>query len=361
MKQKVNYNRKPFIILICIAVAFLLAAVLCIVVPMILPKPEAPVKVTSDIELVYSRTYDEYSLRGEITNVSGERVVIKNDGGMVVYCSNSDDNFTHGWYKDYSDIVLEPNESYDFDNCRFALGGGDSTPRVTRVKVDIDGTTYYLVGSDSLPMFIAIICGVFALVFFIVAITQKNNQKNKVMQGNAVQDLCATTGEPSFIISGNLTDKNEQKKAAAKNAGWAAGAVLSSLFLGVGYFRVSSGTSAMNFVLSEHALYSISNGAQGAGLVPITRDDFHAASIQVKKKKVIIKSVDGIRTITLFHDKKLPVTVEQVAQYLNNIFFAPLPEAAAAPISETATTADPFDDVPAATAAEAKEISAEPE
>ncbi|MDE6075385.1 MAG: hypothetical protein K2G26_03010, partial [Clostridia bacterium] len=81
-------------------------------------------------------------------------------------------------------------------------------------------------------------------------------------------------------------------------------------------------------------------------LNPITRNDLTVGSIQTKKNKVIVKSADGKQTLTFFHDKKSPLTVEQIAEYLNNIFVKPIPQPVAK-VEETADKpeVDPFEDL----------------
>lgn len=340
-----KYNRKPFFILLGITLAFVLAAVLSFVLPLVLPKPVCPVELVGDDIHMHYVGYGQYGLSGELKNTSDKTVTIPNNNGMSLSFKDSSDKFDNGWHEDYSDIVLAPNATYDFEDCVWVLNGDTE---ITVLKITIDGTTYYLRGSDSLPIVLGLMFAIVAIIFLCLAITQNQKQKQKVLQNGAVENLSAQTGEKSYIIAGNFVDKRESKKAVARNVGMAVGAVFSTLLTGRGVYSVSSGTAAVNYVLSEHQLFIVNN--DGTGLTPLTRNDMQVAGIEIKKNKVFVKSLDGNLTVTLFHNKKLPITVEQIAQYLNNVFLAPLPKSQ--PVTETAATvatngatADPFDEL----------------
>lgn len=360
--ERVKPNKKPFIILLTIAALFLVGAVLAVLLPGMLPKPECPIEITSDITTQYDSYYGEYSLRGKIKNVSDETVVIKNDGGMTITFTNSKDSFKDGWFNDYKDIELKPNEVYDFENCRWALGGGDKAPSVTSVKINIDGTTYYLKGTSSTGMMVAVVLAIFAVIFLCVAITQNKNQKNLAEQTNRLLDMCEGIDEDCVALEGMIANKNENKKAAAKSIFSVLGAVVSTIFLGAGVYKIYSGSTRKQFILGKHGLYtfdSSSNQVSTSGLVKLSKENLPVKNVYAKKKTANIESADGNVNMVLFV-KNCPISVEQAVETLNNIFvIGNAPEAETTDVAVDAPAADPFEgDTSVSAAPETKEIAA---
>lgn len=343
MKQKIKYNRKPLIILLCFAIAFVIAAVVCFVMPKMI-KIDAPLQLSNNKLTMTYVGNDQYGLSGKLKNVSEDTITIKNNGGMTVYFEDSNDVFDDGWLENNSDITLLPGEVYDFSECIWALNGKST---ITKVLVTVDGETYNLIVNTNTYNVLMLIFILFAFVFLILAITQDKNMRNNAIKKNAVLDLCTASGEKSYLFTVSVADKSESKKAAAKTAGWVAGAVLTTLFTGVGVYRVYSGTTMTDFVLSEHHLYSVNGSSQQgmAALTPVTREDYPTASVEIKKKNVVVHHVDGKKSLTFIRDKKCELSLEQIAEYLNNVLVKPLPQSEVDGYGETATTgADPFDE-----------------
>ena len=151
-------------------------------------------------------------------------------------------------------------------------------------------------------------------------------------------------GDDSTVITGNVTDKRESKKAAAKTAGWIIGGALSALFTGVGAYKVYSGTVQKEFIINKNSLYVLNNGVVTANnLLKITPAEFDADSITVKKNIVTMTSVDKNQVIKFFTNRKSALSAEQIAEYLNNIFVnnvAPTVEESAQTDGEASS--DPF-------------------
>ncbi|MDE7162796.1 MAG: hypothetical protein K2O44_01800 [Clostridia bacterium] len=343
-QPKIKHNRVPMIVLLCFTAIFIIAAALCFLIPMLSPKQECPVEVSETIRIQRHSAY-EYDLVGKIKNTSDSEVVIKNYNGLRVYFSGSDD-VAKEWLEDEDYIRIPAGGSFDLAEGTYYFTADGV--KVTRVTVEIDGITYNLVGGNSTPTVIAVICGIFALIFLILAFTQDKNQRNIALRQQAALDMCSGNGTQCYIVTVNVADKDEKKKAAAKNAGWIIGGVLSALITGRGVISVSSGSSNMEFVLSENSLHAIKSDSAPATpqVTPVTRNDLTVASIETKKNKVIVKSADGKQTLTFFHDKKSPLTVEQIAEYLNNIFVKPVPQPeAVAADTGAAPEVDPFADL----------------
>lgn len=69
------------------------------------------------------------------------------------------------------------------------------------------------------------------------------------------------------------------------------------------------------------------------------------ASIEIKKKNVIVHHVDGKKSLTFLYNKNCELTVEQIAEYLNNVLVKPIAQPEVNGLSETATAeADPFEE-----------------
>ncbi|MDE5766502.1 MAG: hypothetical protein K2I17_04985 [Clostridia bacterium] len=361
-KPQIKYNKAPLIIMLCLTVAFVIAAALCFIVPKMI-KTNAPVQlVDNKLTMTYGGTDgvdDFYFLKGELKNVSDETITIDSIGGMEVSFSKTNIKFNDCWMlkpglpdnanlenrANYIDIVLEPGETYDFVNSTNCLTGKTA---VTKLLVNLDGTSYsvYIIPSYTTALIVVFI--IFAIIFLVLAFTQNKNQRNVALRQQAALEMCSANGQQCYIVTVNVADKDEKKKAAAKNAGWIIGGLIGALITGRGVVSVSSGTTNMEFVLSENSLHAIKSDSSPAApqLTPVTRNDLTVASILTKKNKVIVKSADGKQTLTFFHDKKSPLTVEQIAEYLNNIFVKPLPQ----PEVKAAETAekpevDPFEDL----------------
>lgn len=361
-KPQIKYNKAPLIILLCFTIAFAIAAALSFLVPKMI-KTNAPVQlVNNKLTMTYGGSdsqNDYYFLKGELKNVSDETVTINNIGGMVVSFNSTNIKFNDCWMlkpglpdsadlenrANYIDIVLEPGETYDFSESTNCLTGKTS---VTGLVVNLDGASYsvYIIPSYTTALMVVFI--IFALIFLILAFTQNKNQRKIALRQQAALEMCSANGQQCYIITVNVADKDEKKKAAARNAGWVFGAFISALLTGRGVVSVSSGTTNMEFVLSENSLHAIKSDSTPTApqLTPITRNDLTVGSIQTKKNKIIVKSADGRQTLTFFRDKKSPLTVEQIAEYLNNIFVKPIPQPEAeAAETEEKPEVDPFEDL----------------
>ncbi len=356
-QPQIKHNKTPLIAYLCLTAIFVIAALLCFLVPKMI-KTDAPLELVNNrLTLVYGGD-GYYWLDGELKNVSDETVTISNIGGMEVSFSETSIKFDDCWRlkpglpesanlenrANYIDIVLEPGESYDFNESTNCLNGKTS---VTGLRVHLNGQSYSLYKNTSVTTVLIIVFIIFALIFLILAFTQNKNQRNIALRQQAALEMCSTNGQQCYIITANVADKDEKKKAAARNAGWIVGGLIGALITGRGVISVSSGTSNMEFVLSENSLHAIKADSTPAApqLTPITRNDMPVASIQTKKNKVIVKSADGKKTLTFFHDKKSPLTVEQIEEYLNNIFVKPVAQPEAKAAENAAPEVDPFEDL----------------
>lgn len=344
MKKKLNV-----IISLCFVIAFAVAAALCFVIPMLMSK-NPPVEVSETVSVQYKSVdgYRAYYLVGKLRNKTENEIKIKNVGGIKVYFKGSD-GVADSWLGEKPEtieyIYLQPGQEFDLEvGTYYFTGSGVS---VSRVTVDVEGKTYTIVGSASAGLpgvlgFLFIICAVVALILTI-SFARQNKVSGK--RAVALEGVCANLGGECAVLRGTLADKNESKKAAAKTAGWVFGAILTTIFTGTGVYKVYSGTTVMEFVLGKDALYVIKDSGANVSensLVKVTREDYPVASIEVKKKNVVMKCSDNKQTITLFTDKKSALTAEQIAERLNDIFVKELP----APENEV------FDEVSATNAAD---------
>ncbi|MDE7083799.1 MAG: hypothetical protein K2O81_00990 [Clostridia bacterium] len=317
MKNK----RTSLIVTICLSIAFAIAAVLCFVIPLLTQKKDAPVEVSQTIKLEYKSVdgYRAYYLVGKIRNKSGRTVTFKDDGGLKVYFSGSDDVATD--WLGIENIVLGPDEEFDLSVGTYYFTS--SSVSVSKVSIDINGNTYYLVGKagGDIASILGLVFILLTVTMVIVTIASARQQKTGGKRAEALTAVCSQLGYDSTVISGNLTDKSESKKAAAKTASWIIGGIFSALFTGVGVYRVYSGTSQKQFIINRNSLYMLKDGGVSAdNLLNITPADFAVDSITVKKNKVVMKSVDKKQTFTFFTNKKSALSAEQIAEYLNNIF-----------------------------------------
>ncbi|MDE6690679.1 MAG: hypothetical protein K2K04_01790, partial [Clostridia bacterium] len=381
-------NKKiSLIVTICLTVAFTIAAVLCFVIPMFTQKKNSPVKlVNNELRMTYVPTDSgrwAYFLYGKIRNTSNEVVTIKNKGGMTVSFKDATNIWRDCWLlnpelgddadlnddSSYIDIILAPNETYDFSNCTHCFL---SSAEVEKLTVNIDGTSYVLYGSSgaNTASIFGFVFAILAVTMLIVTIASARQNKTGAIRAEALTAICNQLGNDSVVVYGSVTDKTESKKAAAKTAGWIIGGAIGALFTGVGVYRVYSGTVQKQFIINKNSLYLIQDGNMTSeNLLKITPDNYAVDSVTVKKNTVIMKTADKKQTVKFFTNKKSPISAEQIAEYLNNIFIneVAIDAVESAPAIDSVSGDDPFTDLQPdvaatdATAAQVdeKEISAD--
>ena len=311
--------------LVCgiLAAIWLVLGTLLIVVPMLINKNAgpSPVEVSEYIRLerIQSGSYP-YELRGKIKNVSDNTVTISGVGGLKVYFDDSENTSTSDfWFEDNRDIVLDPNEEYNFTNCDYAF---TSSFNVNRVIVEIDGKSFALVGS--LPNY-TLPFGIFSLfvafIMIICTICSIPAQKRAAARKQAVNNLVSQFGNNSIILSGVVSNKSQEKAEAAKTVGWAIGAFFSAIFLGAGVFHIYQASPKRDFILSDDALYILDPTSRDVSqnIQKATKTEFTAASITAGKKKITMKGTDG-KTYFNFNLKDCPVSSDELVARLNNIF-----------------------------------------
>lgn len=362
MKKK----KTPLIITICLTVAFAIAAVLCFVIPMMSQsKNNSPVKLVNDqLRMTYAPTQSggwAYFLSGKIQNTSNEVVTIKNKGGMTVSFKDATNVWNDCWLlnpelgddadlndvNNYIDIILAPNDIYDFSECTSCFR---SSAEVEKLTVNIDGTTYVLYGNEgvNIASILGFIFAILAVTMLIVTIATARQNKTGAIRAEALTALCNQLGNDSVVIYGSVTDKTETKKAAAKTAGWIIGGAIGALFTGVGFYRVYSGTVQKQFIINKNSLYLIQEGDMtGENLLKITPDNYAVDSVTLKKKTVIMKTADKKQTVKFYTNKKSPLSAEQIAEYLNNIFInkVAIDTVESAPTIDAVSSGDPFTDL----------------
>ncbi|MCM1437848.1 MAG: hypothetical protein NC131_01370 [Roseburia sp.] len=342
-------KKTPLIICICLTVAFAIASVLCFVIPIFTQKKDSPVEVSQTIKLEHKTVdgFRAYYLVGKIKNKTERTVTFKDDGGLKVYFSGSND-VANDWLDGTPNITLQPDEEFDLSvGTYYFVSSGVS---VSKVTIDVGGTTYYLVGRQgggiaSILGFVFIILTITMIIVTVSIARQRKTGNNREV---ALSAVCSQLGDGSTVIRGSLSDKNESKKAAAKTAGWVLGGALAAIFTGVGVYRVYSGTSLSEFIINKNRLYMLKDGGTTTdSLINITPAEFAVESITVKKNKVIMKCADNKRSITLFADKKSDMTAERIAGYLNDIFVnnAGLTVGESVPTGDPIAPADPFTDL----------------
>ncbi|MDE6373101.1 MAG: hypothetical protein K2L72_01235 [Clostridia bacterium] len=238
-----KYNKKPQIICLSIAAVWLVIGLLLLFVPKLIPdNSEPPVAITEQIRLVRTQSGEyPYTLAGKIKNISSDDVVIKGSGGLKIYF-NDDKNSSSSnfWYEDNRDIVLHPDEEYDFTNCDYVF---TSNFAINKVVVKVDGKSYALLGTlTSQTLIFGVICLFIAFVMFIIGLCTLPAQKRQAVRLAAVNSLCSQFGDNCTVLTGILSNKSERQSEAAKTALWGVGALLSAIFLGAGVFHISRGT-----------------------------------------------------------------------------------------------------------------------
>lgn len=338
-----KYNKKPQIICIIIAAVWLVVGLLLIFVPKFINNNgEAPVAITENICLVRTQSGQyPYTLAGKIKNVSDNEITIKGDGGLKVYFDDSENTYTSDlWYEDNRDIVLQPDEEYDFSNCDYAF---TYNFEINRVVVNVDGKSYALIGTVTSQTFIfGVLCLFVAVILLVIGLCTLPAQKRQAMREAAVNSLSYQFGENCTVLVGVLANKSEQKSEAAKTALWGLGALLSAIFLGAGVFHIYRGAQRREFILSDDALYILDPASPdvSVNIKKATKAEFTVANITAKKNKVIMTGADGNITFT-FLTKKCPLSNEQLTAKLNEIFVIGVNP----PVQEEESAPAPVEDV----------------
>ena len=328
-------NKTPVIVMAILTAIFAIAAVVCLLLPT--PDNGSPVKVTDKVKLSYNYYYGGHELEGKIQNVSDKEVVLYSEHSIVLYF-NDDDHTSDTVIFEEDTLVLLPGEEFNLEDSLnlYNLTGSIS---VTRVRIEVDGVSYEVSGTRPYTVLFFMLI-ILAIIFLAVTISVGIGVKNSAARARSIDALVTQMGGGT-VVKGLISDKDQNKKNAAKSAGSVAVGAISAVFLGVGVYKIYPGASQSDFIINDHLYVLNGNGkdVNPGNLQMITKNEFPVESVTVKKNNVIVKCIDNKRTIKLFTNKNSGITAQQLADKVNDILVnAPDP----VPVQNDAAASDPF-------------------
>ena len=342
-------KKSGFIVALCFGLAFLIAAA----VLFLIPAAKTHIVVSEPIKVVMVN--GSYEWRGKIQNTGDEDFELNRYNFSVTVKTSGGDNYygSDFWFIDTNGkptpVTLAPGEEYDLSTEIFMTDRDRTPSRVSQVCVEVDGIRYYLKGdpAQNSRRAVALLCILLALVFIIVAFANLKNEKNKAKRyDDFTNNVLSAIPDGGVIVNGFMANKGDGKKAAAKSALSVIGGALSAIFLGVGFYKIYSGSTPKEFILTDDNLYINDPKNRSTSLEVMTRLDganFPEPTVAAAKKRVTVTSNDGAIVMT-FPAVKGGVTVEELTAKLNKIFERREAHAAE-PVFEE------FPDTPAATEA----------
>lgn len=330
-------KKTGFIVMLCIALAFVIAGV----VLFLIPATASPISMSEKISV--ERVGGQYVWRGKIKNDTDKDFELNRYNFSVTVKTSGGDNY-YGedyWFVDATSnntlkprpLVLAPGEEYDLSTEDFMTDYDRVPTKVTQVRIIVDDYSYYLIGdpAQNQRRVVGAICFIFAAVFVVCSISVLLNNKKQIKRYKSYETIIASLPNGGVFIGGFLYRKGDRKKAAAKSAFSALGGAISAIFLGAGFYKVYSSSNPKEFLLTDDALYVNDPKSATTALDTMTRLDgtnLPAPTVAVKKNLVTMTSADGELTFS-FNYKNSNISADELVAKLNALFAKrPAPEAA---------------------------------
>lgn len=289
-------KKTTFIVLLCLAVVFLVTGA----VLLLLPRGESPIAMSENIRVIKSGS--NYRWGGKLKNVTDKDITLTSYDFTVEVDTRG--NYINVYAEDYwfcddngkrGKITLKPNEEFDLSTEEFNTGGETPT-NVLKASVVVNGKKYYLVGgSDSMKTF-AVLAFIVAVIFGIAAIANIVTNVKQAKHAKAVGDIIGSMPGGGAYLDGFYGEKNGNKKAAAKSVFSILGGAISSLFLGVGFYKVYSGSTPKEFILTDDELYVGDPKSKNVGLDcmnRLSREQLSGSFVTSDKKCVTLTNSAG--------------------------------------------------------------------
>lgn len=243
-------SKIPFIIPLAIALAFVALLAVFFVIP-----ENTPVIMSEKIEI--KKQDDKFVWSGKIKNVTN-RVLKISHFEVEIY---TDDEYQQMYgelicrnWAGGGSIILQPDEEFDLSTEPF--DGGVRVPeRVTLVRVSVEGKSYILpiTFSQGNNFVWAVFMLVFAVVFGVFSVAAFNGINRQKRRIKYAEEVASSVN--GAYVTGFYGKAGEGKKAAVKTAASVTGAIFSSLFLGVGFYKIFTGSTKHDFIITSNEMF----------------------------------------------------------------------------------------------------------
>lgn len=344
MKTKVS--KAPFITMLVLA---LICAIVGGAMLFINPYKGAPVQVSGEIG--YVKYEGEYYWIGKIKNVSDKPVAIDGNNFIIeLRVEDSIDDITrdisfYGWFDELGgELVLQPNEEYEFDGWEINIRSYEKPTQVREVRYTIiepetesssemrySYTIYRSTIKGLTSGQVAILmCGfmmavVFLIISFVVLAQLKNTEKRNVK----INEYLAQQETGTVYVGGVLSQAKGKGKAVGKTIASGLGAALSAAFLGVGFYKVYSNGVLTDFVITKEGIFT--NDPRNKEINPtrmrlVNKEQLVNPTILQNKRQVILHAGDESKTSFVFNLNNCSTDKETLINTLKDYYNAQLVE-----------------------------------
>lgn len=164
-----------------------------------------------------------------------------------------------------------------------------------------------------------IFCGLFAFIFFLIAWITATTQKKSIARINAMMQ---NLGEDAIILGGAIVDREAARENAKKTAFSVLGGILTSLFLGVGFYKVYGNNNEKYFILHNEGMY-IFDIRQNTEF-QLNKMSVQDVNITQKRNSLLVELIPSNVTFTV-RTKGLDVSVEDLIAKFKEVFTNPTP------------------------------------
>ncbi len=327
-------NKTPIIILLCLAITLLIAAGMLLFIP----EPR-PLKVTQDISV--TKTQDgNFAFSGKIKNVTQDAIILDESSFeielQIIETSGS---------KKF--MVLTPNNPItiqsegELDLATLVVDLSEAREvKITKIKA-LEGRTFYTLYGSIINSGLFLVLGAFAgliggTLLILTGISYYNELRKTKYINTLIGQNNALAG--GVYAAGVFGSKSEDKSAVKSSVLSVFGAVISSLLLGFGRYRIHSKNGQTEFIVTKNKIFvysdndfeNVTNNMKAALANP---------TVAEKKGKVCIKGENSDLYFNLHAQNKgdKKSSQSELLNNLQNIFTRPA-------ASETATHEQPAAD-----------------
>ena len=164
-----------------------------------------------------------------------------------------------------------------------------------------------------------IIVGIADLVLLLVVWVTTSTQKKNIAKINAIMQ---NIGEDAIALNGAIVDREAARENAKKTAFSVLGGILTSLFLGVGFYKVYGNNNEKYFILHNEGMY-IFDIRQNTEF-QLNKMSVQDVNITQKRNSLLVELIPSNVTFTV-RTKGLDVSVEDLIAKFKEVFTNPTP------------------------------------
>lgn len=318
-----------------VAVAIAAVCLIAGLIIMFLPN-SSPLAVSEKIRAHSSRGY--ILLEGKIKNITDESVSITyiqvdvnvSDGDVIA---------------DITEVIeLQPGE--EFDLSEYYVEDWGTAYGVNELLVTVNGKNYVVYDSLPLKTVGAVVLYILAAVFAVSAVSAFVQTNRRQKRYSSIEQTLGSMENNAVFMVGTYGKAGEAGQAAAKTATSVIGGILSTIFLGAGYYRIYGVDNGHEFVLTDEGLYTgkpVKGEINLANMMLISSACFKDFNISANKNKVVLNHKLNGDTVTLNLSENKNLTAEAVAERIRSMSAAT--EAAVSAPEPAVAEESPFEEL----------------